>query len=198
MPAARSLFEQALASYKESDDEYNVAVTAGTLAEAEFRCGDAEAAIRVAEEGLEAARALGRAVRLEAWLLGNMAAFQLERERFENARERAREALRLARVAEVEIDVVFALQHLATVAALRPPDDDRPAAADRESAARLLGYVDARLAALGVVREVTEQDLYDKALSALRANLESSTLAGCIEAGGAYSEERAVTESLTL
>ena len=198
MPAARSLFEQALASYKESDDEYNVAVTAGTLAEAEFRCGDAEAAIRVAEEGLAAARALGRAVRLEAWLLGNMAAFQLERERFANARDRAREALRLARTAEVEIDVVIALQHLATVAALRPPDDERPAAADRESAARLLGYVDARLAALGVVREVTEQDLYDKALSALRANLESSTLAGCIEAGGAYSEERAVTESLTL
>ena len=195
---ARALFAQALTSFKESRDEHNAAVTAGTLAEAEFRCGDAEAALIAGRKGLAAARARRPDANVIAWLLCNLAAFSLEAAKYDDARAYAREALRLRHDAQIEIDVAFALQHLAGVAALRPPADARPEAEDRRLAATLLGYVDARLAELEVTREYTEQFLYDKVRAALRAGPQTAMFDELESAGRALDKERAVALALTV
>jgi len=188
---ARALFEQALKSFHESDDEYDVAVTAGTLAEAEFRCGDAAAAVAAAQAGLKAARTRRLETRLIAWLLSNLAAFYLALGKYMESREYAREALHLRDDAQIDIDVAFSVQHLAGVSALRSPADGR-------LAATLVAYVDARLERLEVTREFTEQQLYDKILAALRDTLDPVERESASQAGRALDEDAAVALALTV
>jgi predicted ATPase/class 3 adenylate cyclase len=187
---ARQLFAEALKSFRDADDEYNVAVTAGTLAEAEFRCGDAEAAVSAAQEALKAARARRLESRLIAWSLSNLAAFYLALGDYGEAREYARAALRLRHDAQIDIDVAFSVQHLAGVAALRTPGDYR-------LAATLLAFVDARLEKLEVAREYTEQLLYDKITGAVR-EAPQAELDEASTTGRGLTEERAVTLALTV
>ncbi len=191
---AREFFAQALASFRESRDDYNVAVTAGNLADAEFRCGDARAALAAGMEGLEAARTRRLETNVLMWLLCNLAAFSLEVGNFADVRAYARELIRQRHDAPSDIDVVFALQHLAGVAALREP-------AERESrriAATLLGFVDARLTALGIDREYTEQSLYDKVQAALRGAHESAALEEAARAGSVLEQEAAIGLALKI
>ncbi|HMD03106.1 MAG TPA: hypothetical protein VKG44_09115, partial [Candidatus Baltobacteraceae bacterium] len=195
---ARALFSEALTSFRESEDEYNVAVTAGTLAEAEFRCGDAEAAARAGRESLAAARARRLDTRVVAWLLCNVTAFCLELGEYEEARAYARETLGLRLDAQIDIYVAFVLQHLAAVAALRPAEATGPQNERQRLAATLLGFVDARLKELDVTREYTDQYLYDKILAALRAGPEAAALGQSMAAGETLSEERAVALALTV
>ena len=187
---ARALFAQALKSFRESDDEYNVAVTAGTLAEAEFRCGDPEAAIAATQTGLKAARSRRPEPRLLAWLLSNLAAFNLALDDYGESREYARAALRLRHETQIDIVVAVCIQHLAGVAALRAPSDV-------PLAATLLAFVDARLEKLEVSREYTEQILYEKIAGALQQRPEAE-LAEPSTLGRGLSEERAVALALTV
>ncbi len=188
---ARALFAQALKSFRDSDDAYNVAVTAGTLAEAEFRCGDGEAAVAAGQEGLKAARARRLESRVIAWLLTNLAAFNLALARYDEAREYAREALRLRHDAQIDIYVAFSLQHIAGVAALRTPEYGR-------QAATVLGFVDGRLEQLEVTREYTEQLLYDRIVAALREGPEAAAFVDEMNAGRSLNEEGAVALALTV
>ncbi len=191
---ARVLFAQALASFKESADDYNIAVTAGTLADAEFRCGDARAALVAGLEGLEAARARHLESSVLMWLLCNLAAFSLELGQYDDVRAYAHELLALRLDAPSDIDVAFALQHLAGVATLREP----PEPGSLRLAATLLGFVDARLAALGVDREYTEQHLYDKIQAVLRSAPDENAHGEPASANGALNEEAAVALALTI
>ena len=194
LAGAREFFAQALESFRESRDEYNVAVTAGTLADAEFRCGDAKAALAAGVEGLDAARARRLDANVLMWLLCNLAAFSLAVANYDGVRAYAHELLRQRHDAPSDIDVVFALQHLAGVAALREP-------ADSESgriAATLLAFVDARLAGLGIDREYTEQSLYDKTQVALRAAYDRTALEEASRLGSALEREAAVALALKI
>jgi hypothetical protein len=86
------------------------------------------------------------------------------------------------------------MQHLAAIAALRPDDEvERPARLAR--AARLLGYADLRLAALGAVRQFTEQQEYDRVREVLRDTFDPDELASLIADGGTMTEDRAVKEA---
>lgn len=204
MEGARALFAQALASFKESRDEYNIAVTAGMLADAEFRCGDGRAALVAGLEGLEAARARRLDASVLMWLLCNLAAFSLELEQHDEVRKYAHELLLHRHDAPNDIDVAFALQHLAGVAALREPYE----AESHRLAATLLGFADARLTALGVEREYTEQYLHDKIQAALRSGPAGAGLAAALpegnpagessRAGAALDQEAAVALALKI
>ena len=79
---------------------------------------------------------------------------------------------------------------MAAVAALDP----QRAGDGRARAARLLGYVDERLAALGTRREYTEEREYGLVLAALREALGEAALAECMGEGRSWSDERAVAE----
>jgi hypothetical protein len=133
------------------------------------------------------------------WLLCNLAAFSLELAQLDDVRTYAHELLLHRHDAPSEIDVAFALQHLAGVAALREPAEPE----SLRRAATLLGFVDARLTALSVDREHTEQSLYDKTRAALLRGVEGAGAAGGARdeparAGAALDQEAAVALALTI
>ncbi len=196
LSGARARYAEALTIAKASGAEGLGALIATHLAELEFRSGDAPAGMRLAGEALAALRTLNGARRV-AVTLCNMAAYLLALERYDEARAHAREAVALARDAQSAVHLLFGLQHLAAVVALRPNDDHECAGNDRTRAARLLGYVDSQLIALEALREYTEQQEYDKVLAALGEALGEEDLAKLMDDGRAWSEDQAVAEALS-
>jgi hypothetical protein len=61
-----------------------------------------------------------------------------------------------------------------------------------------LGFVDERLARLEIAREYTEQREYDRAIAALRSELDAAALEAALSQGRAWTEERAVAEALLI
>jgi predicted ATPase/class 3 adenylate cyclase len=193
LAAARSLFAEALDIFKEAGAERNVALVATHLAELEFHGGDAEAAVRLAGEALASDRELPDQTRA-MFTSSNMAAYLIALDRYDEGRDHAREALTLAARQESAVLVATALQHLAACAALRVVEEE--AQADKTRAARLIGFVDAHLTELENQREFTEQQEYDRAIAALRATFDRSTLERLTNEGKTWSKERAVAEGL--
>ncbi|MGC1381879.1 MAG: adenylate/guanylate cyclase domain-containing protein [Candidatus Baltobacteraceae bacterium] len=193
---ARGFYAEALAIFNATGAEWLAGAAAINLAEAEFSGGDPAEALRLAEEALSGVRA-GNVTRV-ALLLGNMAAYLIALDRHEEARLRARDALARAHNTHFEVFVLWALQHLAAVAALRADEDPRSADVDRRRAARLFGYVDARVASLEARRMYTEQHEHERSLAALRDALGHDELERLSGEGRSWNEERAVTESLLV
>ncbi|MEO6989951.1 MAG: adenylate/guanylate cyclase domain-containing protein [Candidatus Baltobacteraceae bacterium] len=195
VPGARALYGEALQIFKEAGAERQVARVAAHLADTAFRAGDAEAALRLANDGLAADRALNGS-RSVANDLSNMAAYLIALHRWSEARTLAREALALAREAQADIIRAYVLQHLAAIAGLRP--SERPDRDDHARAARLLGYVDGELAKVEGLREYTEQQEYDLTRTAIVETLGQAALEDLMAAGRALSEERAAEEALRV
>ncbi|MFN2460379.1 MAG: adenylate/guanylate cyclase domain-containing protein [Candidatus Velthaea sp.] len=191
LASAREFFAQALSAFRRYDDEENQVLTASALAEAEFACGDAEAALPLAEEALDGVRAMGRD-RMAAALLCNISAYLIVSGQYGYAEARAREALCLARDVEADVLVAYALQHLAAVAALQPRGAD-----DLARAARLTGFVDERVATLEIVREPTEQREYEVTLGALREALPAQKIMSFMNDGRTWPVEHAISAALS-
>jgi predicted ATPase/class 3 adenylate cyclase len=192
---ARPLFDEALAMFRSVGAERGISHVAGNLAEAEFHDGNAVEALRLENEALAAYRSfnhkLGAAISLS-----NIAAYLIALERYEDAWISARDGLVAARDAQWEAGVAWGLQHLAAIAALRSADDAEHVGGDRLRAARLLGYVDARLDAIEALRQYTEQQEQDKMLSALHDALGEDQLAKLMPEGATWTEDQAVAEAL--
>ena len=127
----------------------------------------------------------------------NMAAYLVALRRYDEARTAAREALSAAHDLRWSVGLVWALQHLAAIAALRP-GADAPVIEDRSRAARILGYADARLAALEDAREYTEQQEYDAMLPVLRDALGADQLAQLMAEGITWNEDQAFAEAMLI
>jgi hypothetical protein len=84
------------------------------------------------------------------------------------------------------------------MAGLRPCEDATRAHDEHVRSARLLGYTDARLAALDVARGYTDQQEYDKLLPALRDALGAGELQKLMAHGSTWSEDRAVAEAMLV
>ncbi len=170
------------------------ATVAINLAEMEFQNGDREAAVRLSSEALAAFRA-SNDTRSIAQALCNLSAYLVAVDRHDEARTNAREALAAARDALFSVVAAVALQHLVAVGALRP---DGEAPENRARLARLLGYVDARLAALEALREYTEQHEYDKVLRLLLDAFGADECAKLMTEGSTWSEDQAVAEAMLI
>jgi hypothetical protein len=94
------------------------------------------------------------------------------------------------------LGIPIVLQHLAASAILRLAGDRKHEAYMR--AARLLGYVDARFAALEFPREYTERQECEKMLPALYEALGADTAEKLMQEGGAWSEDHACVEAMLL
>ena len=186
--AAREDYAQALAASKALGNESGTAVVLGNVAELEFADGHPEQALRAHGEALEI-RLRGKNATLIATGYVNGAAYRLALGDLAGARESAREGLRVARQARVELFIAIALQHLALLAGL---------GGDGRRAALLLGYVDKRFTELGYKREHTEQWGYDKLMTALRETLSEDEIAQLAAGGTTWSEDQAVEEALKV
>ncbi len=195
--AARQYYSEALSIFKANGAERLAAAVATNLAEAEFRAGNAAEALQLASEALATDRRAIFTYRT-AFLMCNMAAYLVALGRYDEARARAREALRLAHDVNYEVAAAWAVQHLAAVALFRSSDDGKEQTEDWRCAALLLAYVDARLDSLGAIREHTEIQEYDKMITALREALDAGELSGLAEEGRALSEVRAFTEAMAI
>jgi predicted ATPase len=195
LSAARLLYAEAHAIFTEIGAERNAALVATFLAEFEFRGGNVESALTLASEALVSHRELHDRVHVMVGL-SNTAGYLIALQRYDEARESAREALALAARQENAVLVATALQHLVACAALRRVEED--AQADTMRAARLIGFVDARLTELEHQREHTEQQEYDRVKAALRGAIGAGELERLMTDGRTWSEDRALAEIIAL
>ncbi len=193
---AKSSCTEALTIAREYSFDRIERVALSNLAELEFHAGDPRAALAIVEEALGLTQVEGGHERRKA--LANMAAYLLALGRYAEARSRAREALEVCRAAGAEITLAYAQQHLAAIAALRPAESEATGSQVRSRAACLLGYVDARLAALAAPRELTEDKEYRALVAALSESLGAGGVARLMEDGRGWSEERAFAEALLV
>jgi hypothetical protein len=115
---------------------------------------------------------------------------------YEGAEAYARESLVFASELHSSTLIARALQRLAVVAALRPQDGPERRADPHARAARLFGFIDARLADFGSFREPFAQQEYERTLAALRGSIGSERLAQLMDEGATMDEEQAIDEAL--
>jgi tetratricopeptide (TPR) repeat protein len=196
LDTARQLFSEGLAVARAVGAERSAAMTALNLAEIEFMSGDADVALRLTREALSVLRPL-HDIRTVVNGLRNEAAYLLWLRRYDEARLSAQEAIVAAVDMQYSVDVAFGLLHLAAVGALHPETRTQDLQ-ERRRAARVLGYVDARIAALGALLEYTEQQEYDAMIPALRGALGESELVRLMAEGSTWTEDRAVAEAMLI
>jgi predicted ATPase/DNA-binding XRE family transcriptional regulator len=195
LPGARQRYNEALAAARTIGAEESAANIATSLAEAEFRDGDAAAALRLATEALTILSAVGNTtVRAARY---NVAAYLVALGRYDEARIAARDGITASRDAQSSLALAFALQHLAATGALRPGADAQGLELSRRSA-RILGCVDARLAALEMVRDFTERQEYDAMIPALRGTLGENELLKLLAEGSTWNEDQVVAEAMLI
>jgi predicted ATPase/class 3 adenylate cyclase len=189
--AAGSLCREALTLYKAAGCERLASKEAFSLAEIEFQAGAIDSALGLSLEAIQIQRNNHSSVHL-AGSLSNCSAYLIALTRFDEAQRAALEALDLARDAGLPIVAVFALQHLAAAAALRPSDSGADRLAGLRRVACVLGYVDLRIADWKHNgRQYTEQLEYEKMLPSLRAAL-GAALDKHMSDGKQWSEDQAV------
>jgi tetratricopeptide (TPR) repeat protein len=191
---ARRFYAEALTLYVSLGLERPAASIAGHLAEVEFEAGDPAAALHRAEEA-RAGHAATRNRRSEATDLSNMAAYLVALDCFDDAREYASRALEAAREIHAPVLTAFVLQHVAAAGALQGESGEPHPAKKLEQAAMLLGFVEARLKSLGVRRDYTERQEYERVVVALRSALREG-LDKLMALGAQWSEEAAVAVAL--
>ncbi len=190
---SRPLYAQALAVLEPIGAERSLSNVTVNLAGAEFRGGDADAALRLASGALEKYRALNNP--REVLVICNIAAYLVALSRLDEARDQAWKGLNLALERQMDVQVTWALQHLAAIAALRYRDGDKRAVNARRRAARILGFVDGRLVALDTTRKYTEQHEYAALLTMLREALGTDQLAALLGEGESWSIHEVLEEA---
>lgn len=183
-----SLCRQAIELYRAAGDEQKTARCLEWLAELEFDAGSVDAALQSAAEVIDIARRRNDRMQQAVGLV-NTAAYHLALDHIDEARDAAREALLQCRGLDVRRLELWPLQHLASVACAR---------GDAPAAARITGYVDARIARLDEPRQHTEQVLYDRLMASLAQRLSAEELERHRAAGAALNAERAVAEALSI
>jgi len=120
--------------------------------------------------------------------LDELAATRLVRGKIDAAEATARTAVEIARFDEPR-DTLGPIQHLATVAALR----GRP-----HTAARLLGFVNAKMSELQRIRTHFHSAGHDILVASLRKQLSADAIEKLVAEGAALDLDRAVDEALNL
>ncbi|MGH7757615.1 MAG: hypothetical protein ACREM8_15200, partial [Vulcanimicrobiaceae bacterium] len=186
--AKQTAIKDAVARFRVAGDDRGVARTLTWLAELEFHSGEIANAMQHVNEALVLLRKRRQRAHLIVALV-NSAAYHLWAGNVDKARVAAREAIAICREIQNSFDIPISLQHLASVAAVD---------GDARTAARLAGFVDARLPQIDEPRQQTEQMLYDRLMATLREQLSSDALAGAMAEGAALTEAEAIETGLRV
>jgi predicted ATPase/class 3 adenylate cyclase len=195
--AARRLFSEARALARSLGSERLMTTVAMNSGELEFQAGDAPLAATLAHEALAAARSLNNP-RAAAIALTNLSAYLVALQSYDDARNYARDAVRLVLDVQAGVNTAFALQHLAAVALFSPKGNAEGKHDAAMRAARMLGYVDARITALEAMREYTEQQEYDNMMATLANAFADDERASLMAQGASWSEDQAVAEAMLI
>lgn len=188
---ARAHITEALEIYEQLGAKLNVAFTLYDLGECEFSAGTPELALRHAAESVAMLRAFND-MPLVATALDSVTVYLVWLSRFDEARNSALEVLELSREHRLQVLTAYALQHLVAIALLRGHGLYEPAA-------RILGFVDAQLAAMGARRLRNQEQLeYDRVRTLLLRELGAARLADLMRAGASMSEPEALSAGLTV
>jgi len=188
LDAARTLMRGVLDMYEQAGCSRQQAMLRVSLAEYEFRAGNAQTALEVTLETVDSTREYNLLYYL-ALTLNNAATYAIALARFDEARNYAREALLLASGAGFSLQFAWASQHLAAIGALQRTDPER--------ATRVLGFTDALFAELESSRRYTEQQEYDKMLTLLSREL-GRALDDLLREGAAWTADHALEELLRI
>jgi predicted ATPase/transcriptional regulator with XRE-family HTH domain len=194
---ARADYAEALATFRTAEAEQGVASTSLDVAAIDFLVGDVEKALREGTEALNNARAFGD-IHLVALGLATVAVFLTASARYGEARAYAREAIDLARAHECGFIVAMALQHVAAASVLSSQDVSERRSEEYTRAARLLGFVDARVKALGGTREHIDRREYEQVLTLLYDSRCSNEIANMVAVGASMTEDQAIEECRVL
>ena len=192
--AARDYVAEAVPIYKALGATLGAASALDDLGEFEFRAGNAELAFQLATGALATFRTVNNQ-RFVAFILSSLAMYLIALGRYDDAEERAREALALAREQQQDVLVAWTLLHLGAIAALRPNVSSEGAPNAYGQAARILGFVDARLEAIGSTSLYIYEQEYDRAHAVLRDAIGADAVARLMAEGATMTEERAIEEA---
>jgi len=187
---SRAFYAQAHNAYGKAKAYASAAQMALNLAEVEFQCGNGEKALELAQTALASDRGRGEEYRL-VYDLFNIAAYEIALGRFDAAARHAAEVLSISQETGSEIGVLIALQRLAALAALRD-QTGQDAQANGSDVARLLGFIDAHLEEVGLVRDFTERQEYDRVLTTLDRTLGPTGYSEAMLDGRLWSVEQAL------
>ncbi|MDQ6825059.1 MAG: tetratricopeptide repeat protein [Candidatus Eremiobacteraeota bacterium] len=185
--AGRRSYSEAIALAKGNGDDRRVAIILQNLAELECTTGNVARAIEYANEA-QAIYERDHDEGGQANVGSNLGAYLIFLERFSEARDTLRRAVRYLHETELPYNVVICTQSLALVAATNNA---------HTRAARLLGFADAQYQKLEIQREPTEAMIYDRLMKLLRTQLNDTEIAALRAEGAALTEDQAVAEALT-
>jgi predicted ATPase/transcriptional regulator with XRE-family HTH domain len=192
---ARSYIAEAIGIYKAIGAHVNAALAVGTdLAELELNAGNAELAFRHGSDALPTFKAFNTLFCAD--ILNTMSASLISLADYDGAEAYARESLVFSSELHVSTHVARALQRLAAVTALRLQPAPGRHQESYARAARLIGFVNARLADIGSPRMAADRREYDRVLAALLSTMGSDELASFMNTGAAMTEEQAIDEAL--
>jgi len=160
-----------------------------TQAENAIASGDPQLALEHVSEATSILRALRH--RSLPVILARAAAYLIALERYREAREQALEALDLVRDMPAALHTIYAIQHLAAIAALRA-EPGEAGNGDRVRAARLVGFVEARLRERRAFYWYTERQEWERIRSSLESTLDEVTLTELVAEGEWMSADEAV------
>jgi predicted ATPase len=197
---ARTHLTEALRVAKSAGAESFALVIQTTLAQNEFDRGHHETALRLMAEVLAIRRTMAYSfvVPSMATNLVNIAGFLVKLSRYDEAAVHAKEALELARGLGLVVLVALSLRIIALVALQTVPPEGRRQAGTSASVARLFGFVEARLNALGPMKKHGLQEECDRALTALQEEIGSDKFAQLMAAGEAMTESDAIDEAYAI
>jgi len=189
--ASRTYLKEALQLLQAADDRYNSVPMARDFAELAFREGDAESAVHQLADVFEQGRDFVYSRRWAVHAQMDMAEYLMALGRYEEAREHASEALGTAHEAQLDVLVAEALGRFAGDVVLR---EASRVPGVQVRAARIWGFVDARMRALGS----TSFGCRDQLFAALREGLGAEALANLTAEGAAMTEDEAVETAMAL
>ncbi len=195
--AARRYVGEALLILHALGEEANTAYALADLATCEFLADNVEVAL------MHATDALAIALRVEhtfarCYALSEIATYLIALNRWDDAAKHACESLRLARENDWDVMAVWSILHLAVIAALQQRSDAERIAALYPRSGRLLGFVNARLAALGAAPEPIHRQEYERVTAVLHEVLGTEAVATLMAAGAAITEEQASEEAFAI
>ncbi len=168
------------------------------FAQNEYLAGDSEAALRLIDDVLAdyPSRNSAGMVPSIAFGLADKAMYLIALDRWDEARVQAQEALARARALQLAFVTVRSLQYL-TVAALLKPGVENKRTADHASAARLFGFVEARLTTFGALEDL-EHRHYHGALAVVRESLGINDVTRLMAIGASMTEDEAIAQAQAL